>query len=305
MSNDLTSQQRLVSLLAMTETEPSGADLAEYLTDPNPAVRRTAIDVLGESAPDDAGSAIAPLLLDADESVRITAIDALGDLREVIVPDAAFVDALDRAASSPEPSVRAAAVSLWVEHRIGSLDKFTAGSTDTQPDVRIRSIAGLVSMNALDELAGLREDPDPLVRLAVSRGVTTIGDPAGGAVLEHLSVDPDLRVRAASIEGFAVLGLSPAGQSIALAGLQATDWEVRKASINALAHASADVAVNPLLEMVHDDNQDVRKAAVQALSHWCAELIEVRVALEACLDDPDADVRGYARLGIGVSPAPG
>lgn len=299
MSNDPTAQQRLVSLVAMTELEPSGAELADYLTDADPSVRRTAIDVLGESVPDDAGAAIAPLLLDPDESVRTAAIAALGDLREVVQADASFVRSLELAARSPFPEVRAAVVSMWVEHRIGSLEQFTTAGTDPVPTVRIRGIAGLVSLNAVEELSRLRVDPDPLVRLAVARGVATVGDPTGITVLEDLSSDPDLRVRAAAIEGFAALGLGLRAESIATRGLRAPEWEVRKAAALALAHAGPDVAVQPLLAMVQDENQDVRKATVQALAKWCQTIPEVRTALEACLTDPDADVRGFARLGIG------
>lgn len=47
-----------------------------------------------------------------------------------------------------------------------------------------------------------------------------------------------------------------------------------------------------------DDNLDVRKAAVQALSGWVSGFGEVAEALEAMLDDPDADVRAYARMAL-------
>ncbi|HEX2317046.1 MAG TPA: HEAT repeat domain-containing protein, partial [Thermomonospora sp.] len=46
-----------------------------------------------------------------------------------------------------------------------------------------------------------------------------------------------------------------------------------------------------------DPNLDVRKAAVRSLGRWPARP-DVRAALAAALDDADADVRAWARLGL-------
>ncbi|MCA1845879.1 MAG: HEAT repeat domain-containing protein, partial [Actinobacteria bacterium] len=85
---------------------------------------------------------------------------------------------------------------------------------------------------------------------------------------------------------------------IVLGSLGDPAWEIRKGAVVALGAAFESLAVEPLVAALTDANLDVRKAAVQSLTQWASARPEVRDALRTALDDPDADVRGYARLAL-------
>lgn len=292
--------RRILAVVTMAAEETSLEDLQPYLCDPHPQVRRTAINVLTEAVPEEAGPSLALALCDHDAEVRASAIAGLSELREVIVSDASFAAGLGHAARSPDGTVRAAVIRLLREHRLGGFEVFVQAAADTDPDVRRLAVAGLVSLDAVDAVAGLRADPDPLVRLAVGKGLAAIGHPSGGWALEEQATDPDLRVRAASLEAMASLGCAPRFVPEVIAALGDGAWEVRKGAVLALGATVAEVgeAVEALLRAVRDENLDVRKAAVQSLGRWARRRADVRAALVMARDDPDADVRGYARLAL-------
>lgn len=289
---------RLLELVALADEASEAADLAPYLDDEDPAVRRTAIEVLTESAPPDAGPALARALGDRDQRVRDAAVESLRELRELIIADAAFHEAITSVAGSPDPAVRAAVIRLLREHRLGDVGDFWPAAADDDPHVRREVVAGLVSRNAVEAVAALGRDQEPLVRLAVARGLATIGDPAALATLEQLAADDDVRVRAAALEGIGVVGCPPYLVALVLGSLDDVAWEVRKGGVIALGAAFESLAVTPLVAALADGNLDVRKAAVQSLTQWANARPEVRDALRGALDDPDADVRGYARLAL-------
>ena len=290
---------RILELVALADEGPEAAELAPYLDDPDPAVRRTAIEALTESAPPDAGIALARCLRDVDASVRHAAVEGLRELREVVRADSEFHEAIRAATASADPGVRAAVVRLLREHRLGEVADFGPSATDEDSDVRREAVAGLVSLNATEGVAALARDSDPLVRLAVARGLATMGDPAGLAITEQQVGDADIRVQAAALEALGVLGCPPKLVALVVGRLGEPAWEVRKGAALALGAASEALAVGALLAALSDVNLDVRKAAVQSLSQWIGSREDVRQALLDTQDDPDADVRGYARLALG------
>ncbi len=292
--------QRILALVTMAAEEALLEDLQPYLVDPHPQVRRTAIDVLTESVPEEAGPSLAAALGDEDAEVRATAIAALSELREVVVADADFTAALGRVARSSDATVRTAVVRLLREHRLGTVEVFTSAAADVDSEVRRLAVAGLVSLDAVGAVGDLRADLDPLVRLAVARGLAAIGDPSAEWALEEQASDSDVRVRAAALEALGVMGCSPRFVPRAIDALGDDAWEVRKGAVLALGATVGEVghAVDGLLRAVRDENLDVRKAAVQSLGRWARRRTDVRSALVAAGDDPDADVRGYARLAL-------
>lgn len=292
--------RRILALVTMAAEEAQLEDLQPYLADAHPQVRRTAIDVLTESVPEEAGPSLAAALGDDDAEVRAAAIAGLSELREVLVADPSFAAALRQAGPSADGAVRAAVVRLLREHRLGTLEVFTRAVADPDSDVRRLAVTGLVSLDAIEEVAGLRADPDPLVRMAVGKGLAAIGDPSAGWALEEQASDPDIRVRAAALEALAALGCAPRFVPEAIAALEDGAWEVRKGAVLALGATVGEVAeaVDSLLRAVRDENLDVRKAAVQSLGRWARRRADVHAALVAAREDPDADVRGYARLAL-------
>lgn len=323
-----TARARVVALLALADEAPMADELTMFLVDPEPVVRRAAVDVLTESAPPDAGVALARLLDDPDPGVRRAAGAGLRELREVLVPDQAFADELARAVSSTDFAVRATVIRLWWEHRLGEVPWFVDAARDPHPEVRREAVAGLVSLDAATDLAALAGDEDALVRLAIARGIATLaanqpvpateaaggqpreepgehlgrggagGDPGARATLIGLAGDEDVRVKAAATEGLGAVDVDPSTAEALMCALRHPRWEVRKAAAQALKAAPAELAVPPLVEAAGDPHIDVRRAAVQSLATWRDEHPAARRALEVATADPDADVRGYARLGL-------
>lgn len=293
-----TPHARILQVLALADDVPTVSELASFLADEDPSVRRTAIDVLAESAPPGAGSALATALLDLDADVRRAAIEALSELRELVEPDDSFAAGLVRAGAAPDPEVRSLALQLQREHGLGDESTYTDGLRDPDPGVRRQAIAGLVAAGSASALANARTDADPLVRRAAARGLATLGDPETADALLELSGDADVRVRAAALEGFAAVGCPPTLATAAVHALRDSAWSVRRGAALGLKAAPAEMALAALLIALGDENLDVRKAAVQALSGWARGFAEVTESLEAMLDDPDADVRAYARMAL-------
>lgn len=296
-----TAQARVIALLALADEAPMAGELTTFLADPEPVVRRAAVDVLTETAPPDAGVALARLLGDPDAGIRTAASDALRELREVLVPDEACSDELAQAAGSPDAAVRTTVVRLWREHRLGKVPWFVEAARDRDPEVRREAVAGLVSLDAATELAALASDHDALVRLAVARGIATMAAnqpvPIAQAALIRLAGDDDVRVKAAATEGLGAVDLDSPTTEVLLEALRHSRWEVRKAGALALRAAPAELAVPSLVVVADDPHIDVRRAAVQSLTPW-RDNPAARRALEIATADPDADVRGYARLAL-------
>jgi HEAT repeat protein len=291
---------RILALLALADEAPEADELREYLTDPEPDVRRTALTVLSEATEDWAHGSIqvAAALLDPDPTVRSTAIELLAELREVLVADDGFTATLHRAGAHPEPAVRAAAIgNLWRHHRASTADTehFLA---DPDAGVRAEAVLALVSLRASGALNTAAADPAPEVRIAVARGLGTTGDPRGASTLTALAADAEPPVVAAAFTALAETGCPPDAAALAVEALHHPDWQIREAAAKALAAAPHELATAPLTAASGDVNLDVRKAAVRALGHLAPDHPDVTAALVTATDDPDADVRAYARQAL-------
>lgn len=291
---------RIVELLELAEESPTAEELQPYLDDPEPDVRKTALSVMSEAPPswEEVSPLVAGALNDPDPSVSDMAASLLSELREVLVPSTTFAEMLTKGSTAERPAVRRAAVgSLW-RHRLVDLGRLRHHYGDSDAGVRREAVLGMVSLDALDDLRGAATDPEPEIRVAVASGVATIGDPVGIATLTTLATDAEVVVRAAALRAMASTGCSSEAAWIARESLGHPSWEVRAASATALSAASGDIALEGLMEAAADANLDVRKAAVRSLQRWAAVDDGARTALERCVDDPDADVRAFARIGL-------
>jgi HEAT repeat protein len=284
---------RILTLLELADECPTEDDLAGYLADPDPDVRRTALSVLSEATEDWATSSpiFARALDDGDESVRTQAVELLRELREVLVPGPAFAQALRGALGCGEPEVRVAAAGALWRHRLCSVDDLGTWWDDPAPTVRCELVLGLV-----------RGDPSAAVRLAVARGIAAVGDPRGTTTLMVLARDQDTLVRAAALTGMAHTGCTAEAALIAESTLAEPDWQLRQGAANALSAAAPGSGADALINATRDDNLDVRKAAVKALGAWLPTRPDLRAALEAAQADADADVRAYARMSLHPNP---
>jgi HEAT repeat protein len=291
---------RMLSLLELADECPELTELRPYLDSDDAEVRRTALSVLSETTEEwaAASAVIAAALTDIDAGVRRTAMELLAELREVLVAGDEFAVALRAGAAGADASVRATAIGALWRHRLTTTAELSQWLTDAEVDVRREAVLGLVSLDALDALAVAAADDEPLVRISVAKAVAAIGDPRGVQTLVQLAADPEPLVRAAALAGMEHTGCDEHATTMAVAGLCDDAWQVRAGAAAALAAADADDAVGPLSLASRDDNLDVRKAAVRALAEHFAYRPDVRDVLTAAHDDPDADVRAYARMGI-------
>lgn len=294
---------RLLELMSLAEECPELEELHPFLTDSTPEVRRTALSVLSETTEQwpQVSPLIADALADSDVSVRHAAIGLLTELLEVLVPGPEFDAALRRSVTAPEPAVRSAAIGALWRHRRVDAGELAGWLADPNVEVRRVVVSGLTSVDGLTELETAAADPTPLVRIAVAKGIAAVGDPRGTATLIALAADSDPLVAAAALTGLVQTGCSAEAAAVAGAAITDPAWQVRQGAAIALSAADPETAALHLISAVTDDNLDVRKAAVRALAERIAEHPEVTAALRTALEDPDADVRAFARIGIANS----
>lgn len=290
---------RILDLLALAEEEPGSDQLAEYLADPAPDVRRAAVSVLTETAPPEAGPLLTTLLADQEPSVRRAAADGLTELVEVLVPEAELVSALTASLQLPDPYVRAAVVDLLRALRAGDRSLFSATLHDEQAQVRAAAVHALVSLDAHEALAAAVADPDRDVRIAAAKGLGTIGNPGSAELLGRLARDSDYLVRAAALEAAPAFVAEPALATAVFEAVEHEAWQVRKGAATALSGLTSDSSFEPaateaLVLLLKDDQADVRKAAVVSLTPRAGRP-DVDRALAEVADDSDADVRAYVR----------
>ncbi|MFF0593249.1 fumarate reductase/succinate dehydrogenase flavoprotein subunit [Streptomyces antibioticus] len=292
---------RLLELLAVAEEEPELALVEPYLTDPDPAVRRTAVAVLTETLPPGTGQALAGALTDPDGEVRAAAAASLRELVETLPPDPALRDALAAALAEPDPVVRAAALDVLRALRLGDAVLFAGPLDDPDVTVRIEAVRALVSVDAVEPLAGAADDASREVRVSVAKALAAVASAAlaPGArellsdTLDRLGEDPDALVRGAALGALASAGCPAPLARRAVAALTDPAWQVRVGAATALSVADPDTAVPVLAKALADTNADVRKAAVLALTRHRATG-DARAALATATTDSDADVRAYA-----------
>ncbi|MGN9795355.1 fumarate reductase/succinate dehydrogenase flavoprotein subunit [Streptomyces sp. OZ13] len=286
----------LLRLVSLAEESPDLDALRPYLTNADPAVRVAAVAALGETVPTGAGPALAERLRDTAPQVRVAAAAALRELVEVLPAEPAFGAGLREALDVDDPAVRAAALDVLRALRLGDAGMYAAALDDTDIEVRITAVRGLVSVDAVPELAAAAADPAREVRVAVARGLAAVHAPVP-APLDPLLDDADSLVRSAALAALATTGCPPHYAELASAALDDPAWQVRAGAAAALRAASPAQAVPPLAKALADPNADVRKAAVLSLLPHRADP-EAGAALATATTDPDADIRAYVSRAV-------
>ncbi|GII90484.1 fumarate reductase/succinate dehydrogenase flavoprotein subunit [Sinosporangium siamense] len=284
---------RILELHRLTEEQPTMHDLAPYLADPDPKVRRAAIATLTETVPQGAGTALVGALADQRGTVRHAAATGLLELVEVLPATAEFGEALAGRLDSGDPVVRGAVLDVLRALRLGRTEIFQAALADADHRVRIAAIRGLVSLDEAGPVATAATDPARAVRVWAAKGLGLIGKPSDALPL--LAGDADPLVRAAALESSGAVGAPLTADAVR--AIRDPAWQVRVGAVRCLAAADPATAEQPLVAALSDANIDVRKAAVLALTPRAAAT-DVAPALRAALTDSDADVRAYARKAI-------
>jgi HEAT repeat protein len=221
--------------------EPFGGALRDRATldaaraasaDPDPAVRRVAMEMLAARPGEETLPVVLPGLRDHDPMVRAAAVRgaaAGGALPEVAAllgdPEAdvrlAALDALDAAGLPPEHReavraalrdpdaevrARAAAVLLSTGHDADARETLGSMARSDDPERRAAGIAALAGRGDPEAIGAAVADPDPAVRRAAILALPEVLPPeAAGALVEALG-DPDPDIRAGAAEGLVRLG---------------------------------------------------------------------------------------------------
>ncbi len=281
---------RIAAVLALEE--PALVQLAEFLTDPDPGVRRTAVATLVENLPDGYGPALVAALADPDTTVRQQAADGVRELIEVLPEPEELAAHLD----SSDAVVRAVALYVTSSRRVAA--DFTAALDDGDHRVRIEAVRALVSVDDADGVARAASDDNREVRIAALRGLATLG--AGVATVRASLADRDPLVRAAALSALGSLGGDEGDIAHIERALGESAWQIREGAARALSGVAPEIAVPSLSRTLSDSHLDVRKAAVLSLTRWAASEGAAREALGLALADADADVRAYARRALDV-----
>jgi succinate dehydrogenase/fumarate reductase flavoprotein subunit/HEAT repeat protein len=281
---------RIAAVLALES--PTIEQLAEYLSDPDAGVRRTAVSTLTEALCDGYRPALLAALGDDDPAVRRVAAGGIRELVEVL-PDPGAVRTL---LSSPDPTVRGTAVYLLSARRVGDAEQYRHAVADPDHRVRIEAVRALVSVDDESGVAIAAGDDNREVRIAVANGLSTLR--TGTEVVRALVADPDPLVRAAALAALGSVGWGDPELGAVERALTESAWQVRQGAVRALAGTTSQVAVPSLSRALADPHLDVRKAAVLSLTRWAASEDAARDALTGALEDGDADVRAYARRAL-------
>jgi HEAT repeat protein len=196
------------------------------------------------------------------------------------------------------------------------------------PQMRRKALENLIAARKLpsfDRLVDILADPDPEVRCAAAKALTTLGeqfsaaaqvgtlaqissqlrtsaslaqvqDPRALKPLLKSARDSDPLVRVASITA---LGqeLNPSVTETLLGSLNDSDSRVRSAAAQALELHADPAHLNHFLALLADAHFEVRVTAIQYLSRICDP--SITPALIPLLGDPDSDVRRAAALALG------
>ena len=282
---------RIAAVLALDE--PSVDDLAPFLRDDDPGVRRTAVDVLTEHLCEGYAEPLVAALDDPNAEVRRVAADGIRELVEVLPGP----EAVRRLSNSADPVVRGAVAYVLSSRRVGEPAQYRRLVADPDHRVRIEAVRALVSVDDADGVAAAHADANREVRIAVANGLGTLG--TGAATVRRLIDDADPLGRAAALAAIGAIGWVDADVSTVEQALVASAWQIRQGAARALAGApSPSAAVPPLSRALSDPHLDVRKAAVLSLTRWADSETSAREALAGALDDGDADVRAYARRAL-------
>jgi succinate dehydrogenase/fumarate reductase flavoprotein subunit/HEAT repeat protein len=284
---------RIAEVLALES--PTVSELAGFLGDQDPGVRRTAATTLIEHLPDGYAVALLDVLNDDDPGVRRVAADGVRELVEMLsAPEDVAVQL-----SSPDAVVRAAAICVLGARGVGDVGKFRRALSDVDHRVRIEAVRALVSVDDADGVAVAAGDENREVRIAVADGLEKLR--TGADAVRRLIGDGDPLVRAAALAALGTAGCGDDDVAAVERALTEPAWQVREGAARALSGTTPDVAVPSLSRALVDSHLDVRKAAVLTLTRWASSEPAAREALRLALDDHDADVRAYARQALATT----
>jgi HEAT repeat protein len=288
---------RVVNVIGGREPIPA---IVNFLDHDNSAIRRLAIETLGEILDPGTVDYLLAKLDDSDVACQQSAVNAISALvaafpeckagvlsriRRLLgsssipvklnslslyvdIQGEGYHDELLLSSKESDPVIRQKAVSLmgrFGEERFA--DQLVLSLADESPLVRLAAINAIVKLrpkNGIRPLITSLDDDDTWIRTAAAQALGEYRDPAAiGPLLRHLDVDV-APVRIAAIEA---LGKSedPRVRDRLFTCLMENDLEIRRAAILALSRVPGEEVFHKLLVALNDEDWRIRAAAAAAL----------------------------------------
>jgi len=222
---------------------------SQMLHSENAEARRIAIDGIGKKVGALAAVDLAKAIGDSDPRVRRAAARWVGQLK---IKDAADVLAR-RLRSDPDEAVRAAAATALARLATGDLAADAKQAlADKALAVRLAAIDLVVAAKQTQLLAGLAEDPDPM--LATEAAIALKRSDLAARALARAAASDSWTTRAgAANTAIRALGETD-GVALAVKLLADKELEVRLAAARALAHSGRQDDAKRVFEAVSDQN---------------------------------------------------
>jgi bilin biosynthesis protein len=175
---------------------------------------------------------------------------------------------------------------------------------DSRGTVRLRfaTVLGEIGQPATDILLkSLAEHPNPVVRRAVAKTLTLIGDPAAvPGLVQAVLHDEDTVVKSSSVGALARTGQIAVPTLLSLLTDSTTPENLKGLAAWALAFIGLE-AKDALLEQIHSDSVEVRSAIVAAIVKMAQEAPDDQMfeILVEALQDRDLTVRLEAISALG------
>lgn len=251
-------------------------------TDSDPAVRESVVRVLGGTGNVHAEALVVEAVDDPDPDVAREAISAVRWFT-----DERPVGGLLRRLGDDDPTVRVAAADAFVE--LGARAAHYHDGDELSAETRTRVVRAL-----LDRL----DDENAAVRRTAMEALGSQAHPESVMPL-CAAYDDDETCRPAAVDALGRIG-DPRAIPTVVAALDDDDPGVRRRACRACTRLGTSAGVPRLGRLARADPRlAVRVEAVEALGHVGDDRDEVFEALEAVLDDDEADLRWEAVTALG------
>ncbi len=227
-----------------------------------------------------AHAALVAALDEPDPSARRVAVQILA-----MAPAPGPEEAARRGLADPDPVVREAALGTLARpvdpEMLPRVLELLRDEDATVRSAATRALGGSQGEDVARAVRPLLADPDPSVRAAAA-GVDMPGglDGAAERVVRDLAASDDPEQRALAVTTLGSLGR---GRDVVLALLGDPEPAVRRTAVRAVASFGTDVAIDPLLDALADDDPTVSQAAADAVVRIDGEVGDRLVPL---LHDP-------------------
>jgi len=288
-SKDVKLRTEVVSAMRSTRFRSSSQrkgrlkPLEKALADPDPSVRRLALDALVQFQPKNLGETLVNCLKDADSEVRIAAVNAICSVHG---RDDVVTAALVKALGDSEPRLRTVAIQRLLRSRIPPqavkpLADILIQQLKLSPNSRAKAerrmegstVTGLV--NALGRtkdkrvmpalLAALNDRHEPGVRTAAIEALGRMGDKSAAKHLIDSLKDSSIDVRITTIRALWRTDKRSAVKAT-IPMLKDSDLTVRREAIRRLGDSRDKQASEPLRQFVDSKEPHIRQEAAIALA---------------------------------------